>query len=520
MKASRLFLFAALIASPAYSQGMGDMANMPGMNMPKPAPQPPTKKPATKPAAKKVDAPAPTTSPMPGMTMPTDQAAHDAHAPASAPPAQAAPPAMDMKSMPGMDHRGMTMPPINHSQMDHGAMQGHDMAGMQDMPGMSMTGALGSYPMTRDASGTSWQPDLAEHHGVHAMAGDWQLMGHAMLWGVYDTQSGKRGDDKFFAPGMLMGMARRDFGSDDTLSFRAMLSPDPFMGKSGYPLLLATGETANGTTPLVDRQHPHDLFMELSSTFSHKLDPDNSAFLYFGYPGEPALGPPAFMHRASGMDIPQAPITHHWLDSTHITFGVWTGGFVHDDWKLEVSQFTGREPDQYRYGFDQAKFDSTAVRASYNPDEHWSLQASWGFLKSPEQLDPTVDENRFTASASYIAKWGEGQSLAATAGWGLKDLSDGHRLNGAFIEAAYKPVMGWTAFSRAEWEQNDEITANGAVRSVGELTLGGIRDFQIADHAKLGFGASYTFDFIPSSVTPTYGSNPHGAMIFTRLTLD
>jgi hypothetical protein len=433
--------------------------------------------------------------PMPGMSghdmSNIDMSDHDMNNAAS----------MDMPGMPGMSQTGGT-------------------SGMKGMSGMSSTGVLGGYPMTRDASGTSWQPDLASHGGVHLMAGDWMLMLHGTLWGIYDTQSGPRGDDKFFAAGMFMGMARRDFGGSDTLQFRAMLSPDPFMGRSGYPLLLATGETADGVRPLIDRQHPHDLLMELSSAYSHKFSTDDSAFLYFGYPGEPALGPPAFMHRGSGLDIPEAPITHHWLDSTHITFGVLTAGFVHDDWKLEVSQFTGREPDQFRFNFDGAKFDSTAARVSYNPDAHWSLQASWGFLKSPEQLEPTTDENRFTASASYVTKWGAEQSVAMTAGWGLKDLSDEHRLNGLFAETEYQPAKNWTAFARAEWEQNAELDIRGITRAAGELTLGGVRDFPVADHVKLGLGASYSFDFVPSSLAPSYGSDPHDAMVFTRIVLD
>lgn len=413
-----------------------------------------------------------------------------------------------MKGMSGHDHGQM---------MDMPNMQG--MAGMTGMPGMASTGVLGGYPMARDASGTSWQPDLAGHGGLHLMAGDWMLMLHGTLWGLYDSQSGPRGSDKFFAPGMLMGMARKDFGGGDTLQLRAMLSPDPFMGRSGYPLLLASGETADGATALIDRQHPHDLFMELSATYSRKFDAGDSGFLYFGYPGEPALGPPAFMHRASGMDIVQAPITHHWLDSTHITFGVVTAGFVHDDWKLEVSQFTGREPDQFRFDFDGARFDSTAIRTSYNPSEHWSLQASWGFLKSPEQLEPAVDENRVTASASYVTRWGEAQSIAATMGWGLKDLSDGRRLNGVFLEAEYHPALNWTAFARTEWEQNAELDVQGITRGVGQLTLGGIRDFAVADHVKLGLGASYMFGLVPSSVTPGYG-DARGAMVFTRILLE
>ncbi|HEY2033104.1 MAG TPA: hypothetical protein VGH02_05410 [Rhizomicrobium sp.] len=401
------------------------------------------------------------------------------------------------------------------SGMDMGSMPEMDMSRM-DMPGMASTGILGSYPMTRDASGTSWQPDAAEHNGVHAMLGDWMLMGHAMLWGIYDSQSGSRGGDKTFLAGMLMGMARRDFGQSDTLQFRAMLSPDAFMGKSGYPLLFATGETANGTTPLIDRQHPHDLFMELSGTYVHKFGGDKSVFLYAGYPGEPVLGPPAFMHRASGMDIPDAPITHHWLDSTHITFGVVTAGFVQGDWKIEASQFTGREPDQERFDFDTPKFDSTAVRLSWNPNTNWSLQTSWGYLKSPEQLAPALNENRFTASATYVQPLGENSSLAATVAWGLKKESDGADLNGLLAEAEYKPADLWTIFARVEWEQNNELSGTGSVKEACAIAVGGIKDWRVAEHLKFGVGALYAFDFAPH-VTPSYGSDPHGTMLFVRV---
>ena len=195
------------------------------------------------------------------------------------------------------------------------AHAGHDMAAV-------MTGTLGDYPMSRDASGTSWQPDATAHAMGHARSGDWVVMGHLRLDGVYDWQQGPRGDEDAFLAGMVMGSARRDLASDDTLTLRAMLSPDPLMGKRGYPLLLAAGETADGVTPLVDRQHPHDLFMELSASYAWTMGEGRSTFLYAGLPGEPAFGPPAFMHRPAAMMSPEAPITHHWLDSTHISFGV------------------------------------------------------------------------------------------------------------------------------------------------------------------------------------------------------
>jgi len=394
-------------------------------------------------------------------------------------------------------------------------MKGTQMNGTQ-MNGMSSTGILGAYPMTRDSSGTSWQPDDSSHSALHAMADGWMLMGHVMLWGVYDTQSGPRGADKGFLEGMLMGAARRDLENGDTINLRAMLSPDPLMGKSGYPLLLASGETANGVTPLIDRQHPHDLFMELAASYAHRLGDANSIFLYAADPGEPALGPPAFMHRPSGMDIPDAPITHHWLDSTHITFGVLTAGFVHDDWKLEVSQFTGREPDQYRYDFDPIRLDSTSARASWNPDPHWSMQVSWGHLDSPEQLAPQLNENRTTASGTYVTRFGDDSSVAATLAWGLKQESDGANLNGLLLGGEYA-IGPWTAFARGEWEQNNELDAFGRIEHVEELTLGVIHDWPIADHLKFGLGALYAFDFVPGAIAPPYGDNPRGGMAFVRL---
>jgi hypothetical protein len=426
------------------------------------------------------------------------------------------------------DMQGMDMPMSNDTPQTKtpdadtpktGAPDTNTGMSNMNMPGMDMTstGIFGPYPMTRDASGTSWQPDAATHHGLHAMAGDWMLMGHLRLTGVYDTQSGPRGDDKFFVAGMLMGAARRDFADGDTLNLRLMLSPDPFMGKSGYPLLLQTGETADGTTPLIDRQHPHDLFMEMAASYGHRLSSDDSVFLYAGYPGEPALGPPAFMHRVSGEDDPVAPISHHWLDSTHVTFGVLTAGFVHDDWKLEVSRFTGREPDQHRFNFDPVRLDSTSARVSWNPDSNWSLQVSAGFLKSPEQLDPHLNETRYTASATYVLPIGDDGSFAATAGWGLKHLSDGTNLNALFVEEEYKPAELWTILARAEWEENNELLPGGAVHRAGELSLGAIRDWKIAEHLKFGLGGLYTFDFLPSALKPAYGGDPRGAMVFARV---
>jgi hypothetical protein len=385
----------------------------------------------------------------------------------------------------------------------------------------AMHGVLGGYGMNRDSSGTSWQPDFAPGMGGMTMTGDWMLMTEARATGIIDNQSGPRGGDDDFASGMAMAMASRDLANGDTLGLRAMFSIDPFMGRRGYPLLFQTGETANGVTPLIDRQHPHNLFMELAATYSHPLSKADSIFLYAGDPAEPALGPTAYMHRVSGMDNPETPISHHWLDSTHISFGAVTAGWVHDDWKLEASGFTGREPDQHRFSFNPVRLDSSSARLSYNPDPNWSLQVSGGFLHSPEQLTPTINEQRLTASATYYTLLGDDAvPLSATIAIGNKRLSSGVSETAMLLEAEYVPFENWTLFTRAETIGSDELVPGGQVRHASKLALGAIHDWPVADHLKLGLGGVYDFDFAPSSPIASYGGDPHGMMLFVRAIAD
>jgi hypothetical protein len=396
---------------------------------------------------------------------------------------------------------------------------------MPDSMSRMMTGVLGSYPMMREASGTSWEPDTSAHSGIHVMEGDWMFMGHTLLNGVYDWQQGPRGDTETFLSGMVMGMASRHFTSGDSLQFRAMLSPEPLMGKSGYPLLLATGETANGTTPLIDRQHPHDLFMELSGTYSHALTLADSVFLYTALPGEPAFGPPAFMHRESILDSPEAPISHHWLDSTHISYGVVTLGYVHDTLKLEVSRFRGREPDQFRYNIESGGLDSSSARLSWNPSRELSLQASWADQISPEQLEPDKNEKRLSASAIYTRPLGEQGAWSTTLAWGRRRGSGDQALSAYALESSLRPNDVWTLFARVEQEKNNELItigpSQGTAYNVGKTSLGVIRDFRLTEHLKIGAGALYAVNFVPGDLAALYGRNdPKGAMAFLRLKSD
>jgi hypothetical protein len=439
-------------------------------------------------------------------------------------------PADAQMTMPaGIDHDmgAMAMPAAKAPVPD---MPGMDMSGDDtgDMA-MPMTGFFGPYAMAREASGTSWQPDSTPLNAIMMTAGPWMLMAHGYLDAIYDDQGGRRGGEKAFSTSMGMVMADRPLGDAGTLGLRAMLSLEPTMGANGYPELFATGETNNGREALVDRQHPHNLFMELSASYSLKLSDDTSVFVYGGLPGEPALGPAAFMHRASGEDIPEAPISHHWLDSTHITMGVLTAGVTTDAWaeawKLEGSVFNGREPDQHRWTIEGPRLDSVSTRLTWNPAPDWSLQASWGYLKSPEALTPWISENRTTASATYNLPFGD-NNWATTFAWGRKDDRPGHVLDGFLLESELTFNDTHTLFARLERVDEDELFDDvpaappalaASVFTVDKATVGYIRDWRVADHLAFGVGGLVSVYRFPSALDPAYGANPVSTMIFLRL---
>jgi hypothetical protein len=382
-----------------------------------------------------------------------------------------------------------------------------------------MTGMYGQYPMTREASGTSWQPESTPHEGLHVMGGDWMLMVHGYADAVYDHQGGPRGDEKAFSESMLMVMAQLPLAGG-TLGLRSMSSLDPAMGASGYPLLLQTGETADGRAGLVDRQHPHDLFMELAASYSRPVNDESSAFAYFGLPGEPALGPTTFMHRFSGMDNPEAPITHHWLDSTHITYGVATLGYIWSDWKLEGSSFHGREPNQYRWDVEAPKFDSFSGRLSFNPTRDWALQVSYGHLVSPEQLESSVNQSRLTASASYNWRWRDFPAQTTFA-FGQNVNRPGRVLNAFLLESAIHAAEVHTVFTRAERVDKDELFDSGPslgrTFTVNKISLGYIYDFARWKHTQWGVGGLGSVLLIPDSLKSDYGSAPTSYLLFARV---
>jgi hypothetical protein len=370
-------------------------------------------------------------------------------------------------------------------------------------------------PMSRESSGTSWLPDSTPMYGKMFMFGESMLMLHGAISPRYTNVSTRRGDDRIDAPNWIMGMFSHPIGETAQFGSRLMMSLDPLTeGGRGYPLLFQTGESWDGQ-PLHDRQHPHDLFDELSISLSSRIagfDSDMSAYFYFGYPGEPALGPPTFMHRLSAMDNPDAPIGHHWQDSTHITFGVATAGLQWRNLKIEGSIFTGREPDENRYDFDRPRFDSYSGRISWNPTRNLALQVSHGYIKSPEALDPQTKVHRTTASAIYNQPLGPDRNWSNAFVWGQNNSTGEGKTQSFLIESNYQRgrdtvYLRWERVEKSGHELVLDHTDESRIFPVSGYTLGYVRDLSHGNGLDVGLGTQFTINDRPDSLDRYYGDD-------------
>ena len=417
----------------------------------------------------------------------------------------------------------------------------HSMPGMAGMkmegsahqgPGM-MTSPLG-ISMERMGSGTTWIPDAVTLPSRHLMIGKWDVMFHGFVFAQYDYQSGERGDDQFGSLNWGMLMASHELAGG-MFQARTMLSLDPWtVSNRGYPLIVQSGETYRGQ-PLHDRQHPHDFWMEVGALYERPISKSLALSFYAAPSGEPALGPVAFMHRPSAMDNPAAPLSHHWQDATHISFGVLTAGLFSRKWKLEGSAFNGREPDESRWNFDPIRIDSYSGRLTVNPDSSWSFAGGYGYLKSPESLNPDESMHRIVLSALHGKTVGaEGQWASALVYGGNKHGGETKLSHSVLLESEAVLNRRNTLFARAELVQKSPgdlaldqgpvfpnpvpSFAAGRHFNVGETSLGYIREVWRGNGATIGLGGSGTVNFLPSTLEGYYGSRtPIGVFLFLRL---
>jgi hypothetical protein len=390
-------------------------------------------------------------------------------------------------------------------------------------PGMRlMEGPLG-ISMAREGSGTSWLPDATPMYALHATGGPWLFMFHGTGFLQYLKDGGDRGSDQVGSINWAMGMARRPLAGGD-LTLRAMMSAEAStVGTCGYPDLLATGELCHGQ-PLHDRQHPHDLFMELSVGYERAITPNLAFELYGGPVAEPALGPTAYPHRLSAALNGIAPISHHWLDATHISFGVVTAGLYGRRWKVEGSVFNGREPDENRYDLDLGRLDSYAGRVWFLPSDAWAIQASIGRLVDAE-VDPerggAVRLTRPTVSVTYHRPLGTRSLWAGTVAWGA-NIEHDNTTHAFLAEGSLMLRDRDIVFARAEVSGKTghdlalpgppDAAIHGETFTLGKLALGYTRQFGPVLGFTPGIGGGVSLGLLPEGLEPYYGKRAVGGL--------
>jgi len=364
----------------------------------------------------------------------------------------------------------------------------------------------------REGSGTSWLPASTPMYAAERRAGAWELMLHAGLFAQFLYESAED-DHRRAAQGgsinWLMARARRPAGAG-VAGLRAMLSLEPWtIPGCGYPNLLATGETCGGDT-IHDRQHPHDLFMELAAEYDRSLAGPYRWQIYGGLAGEPALGPVAYLHRLSALPNLIAPIGHHWLDATHITFGVVTASVYSDRIKAEASVFNGREPDEDRIDLDLGALDSFAGRLTLAPAPAWALQVSAGRLAEAEaghRGGPRIDVTRVTMSALHHRPLGAAGWWALTLAWGA-NIEEGQATSAVLAESTvtFNGLDTWFGRIEAGGKPAHDLHVHESdeVFTIGKVQMGYVRYFAPAGGWQLGIGGSLSFSIVGSDLAPRY----------------
>jgi hypothetical protein len=343
-------------------------------------------------------------------------------------------------------------------------------------------------------------------------------MAHGVVFLTFNHQGGTRGAGKAESVNYLMFMEQHKLGRG-TLLLREMFSAESLTSPHpGFPELFQTGETYHGQ-PLIDHQHPHNVFAELAGLYTLPLTERLSWLLYGGPAAEPALGPVTYSHRASASENPAAPLSHHLQDSTHTSFGVVTTGLVVDRFKLEGSLFNGREPNETRYTIQPAALDSWSFRLAAAPTRNWVAQYSYGRLMHPEAAEPG-NEKRQTASVEYNRPFAGG-NWATTLIWGRKHKElAGTNQNSYLLESTVNFRRMNYAYTRLELVDKDELfpaLSPAPTFRIGAYTFGGVRDLLQTSTGQIGLGADVTFYSKPGALDAVYGGNPVSIRVFLRL---
>jgi len=351
----------------------------------------------------------------------------------------------------------------------------------------------------------------------------WMTMVHGYAFANANRQGGPSGGREVESQNHVMTSAMRSWaGGKLSLLGTFTLEPATIPAR-GSRELFQRGETYHNVL-LVDRQHPHDLFVQLGASWERGFGDAGRLRLYVAPIGEPALGPVAYPHRSSASENPTAPLAHHDQDSTHIAADVVTAGWKYTIFEIEGSAFHGREPDENRWDVEQGRLDSYSGRLWVRPSPELSFQVSSGHLEHPEKVE-SGNQTRSTASIGY-QKALPGGFLAATLITGRNRTREGPEW-GNTLEGTWKFSGANFLYARIESVDRDLYELENKRQrpadvapdrtAVQAATLGYVRDIALLAEAETGLGVDATVYRFTRRLNPVYGSHPVSVHGFLRV---
>ena len=385
------------------------------------------------------------------------------------------------------------------------------------------TRSLAELSESRTASGTAWIPDADVVPGWHVAAGSWTLMGHGAAFLQYVQTLGTRGNYQLGLANWVMLMAARP-APGGRVRLRFMTTLEPFtLPDGGYPQLLQVAHEYRGA-PATDRQHPHELFAEISAAYDWATTEALGVSVYGAVVGEPALGPVAYNHRPGSAHDPTAPLAHVAQDYTHESLGVVTIGAFGRRARLEASLFNGSHPDEDHANLDLqgGQLDAVSGRLTWAPSTALTASAWWAALPAQTGEHAHEAEQRFGA-AVLLAKPRSGRAWSTTFVYGAVAPEGDEVRHTALIESSLDLSPAQAIFGRVEFVQRtaEELALTGSVperMNLMALSIGSARRLWRSRAVDAAVGARVTANLIPAALEPFYGSPmPFALLVYLRV---
>ena len=343
---------------------------------------------------------------------------------------------------------------------------------------------------------------------MHAAQPGWHIAWHGTAFVQYARTFETRGTYQFGSVNRAMVQAGGP-AAGGVVRFDFMGSAEPLtLTKRGVPQLLQASFHVDGET-ITDRAHPSPWIMELAGSYERAWGTDGAVSVYAAAIGEPALGPPVYLHRASAAANPVVPLGHHLQDDTHSSYGVVSAGVRWQSLHVEASAFNERQPENANtvFYYDGARLDAYAGRATIAAGAGWSVFGSYGYMPEMTAGHSHGAQHRIGAGAIRTSP-----AWSFSAVYGANDPVGSDRPRRALLfEAEHHSSGGGVLFGRAEFVQRtaEELALVGsinAVQDVGAVQLGYGWNVLARGRVTTRLGAHATLDVVTPQLEPFYGT--------------